>query len=254
MRALGDSPWVQAIAAIPRRIGSFLLDKVESLIELSSTNAIGRATGVVGQGMGAQSFNNIIALARKSGIPFNVSSTLRNTNDYHGRGLAVDMYSSADNMAKLARWMYRLSNYELELIHSGGGGFFVKNGKRVGAGYYGAKTVGEHFNHVHAAMTNPAITAARQALGLGQAIGFDSGGYIPPGVSAVYNGTGRPEAVLTDRQWRTQQQLVARAGGGTFGGNLVLEDGTFMGRIRGEMEAVADGLAGDLADARIYGG
>jgi hypothetical protein len=261
MRALGDSPWVQAIAAIPKAIAAMIVRKVTSLVELSSTGALGRASGVVGQGMGAHSYNNIIALARKSNIPFGVSSTLRNTNDYHGRGLAVDMYSSADNMAKLARWMYRLSNYELELIHSGGGGFFVKNGKRVGAGYYGGwaapgtdTTIGQHYNHVHAAMTNPAITAARQALGLGTAIGFDSGGYIPPGVSTVYNGTGRPEAVLTDRQWRTQQQLVARAGGGTFTGNLVLDDGTFMGRIRGEMEAVADGLAGDLADARIYGG
>lgn len=32
-------------------------------------------------------------------------------------------------------------------------------------------------------------------------MGYDSGGWLPPGFSSVYNGTGRPEAVLTSEQW-----------------------------------------------------
>lgn len=32
---------------------------------------------------------------------------------------------------------------------------------------------------------------------------YDNGGFLPPGPSLVYNGTGRPEPVLTDAQWRT---------------------------------------------------
>lgn len=31
---------------------------------------------------------------------------------------------------------------------------------------------------------------------------FDDGGFLEPGWSAVYNGTGRPEPVFTDQQWR----------------------------------------------------
>lgn len=31
--------------------------------------------------------------------------------------------------------------------------------------------------------------------------GFDQGGMLPPGLSLAYNGTGVPEAVLTDAQW-----------------------------------------------------
>jgi murein DD-endopeptidase MepM/ murein hydrolase activator NlpD len=31
---------------------------------------------------------------------------------------------------------------------------------------------------------------------------FDSGGWLKPGWSATYNGTGKPEAVLTDKQWK----------------------------------------------------
>ncbi|MFC7657989.1 phage tail tape measure protein [Pseudonocardia benzenivorans] len=31
--------------------------------------------------------------------------------------------------------------------------------------------------------------------------GYDSGGWLPPGLSTVYNGTSKPEAVLTSEQW-----------------------------------------------------
>ncbi|MBP2341126.1 phage-related protein [Saccharothrix coeruleofusca] len=40
---------------------------------------------------------------------------------------------------------------------------------------------------------------------------FDQGGWLPPGPSAVYNGTGRPEVVLTGEQW---QAISAGAAGG----------------------------------------
>jgi hypothetical protein len=46
---------------------------------------------------------------------------------------------------------------------------------------------------------------------------FDSGGMLPPDWSMAYNGTGRPEAVLTADQW---QAITALAGtGGAGGGN-----------------------------------
>ncbi|MGI5274893.1 NlpC/P60 family protein [Nonomuraea sp. CA-218870] len=41
---------------------------------------------------------------------------------------------------------------------------------------------------------------------------YDSGGYLPTGHSLVYNGTGAPERVLTDRQWES-------LAGGTQGGD-----------------------------------
>lgn len=42
---------------------------------------------------------------------------------------------------------------------------------------------------------------------------YDSGGFLPPGASLVFNGTGRPEPVLTDQQWRTLQ-AATRGGDG----------------------------------------
>jgi phage-related protein len=45
----------------------------------------------------------------------------------------------------------------------------------------------------------------------GGLVAYDNGGYIPPGVSAVYNGTGKPEPVFTDAQW---SQLKSSGAGG----------------------------------------
>ncbi len=49
----------------------------------------------------------------------------------------------------------------LELIHSGGGGFYVKNGEVKTASYYGNATVQEHYNHVHVAATLSGLAAAK---------------------------------------------------------------------------------------------
>lgn len=45
------------------------------------------------------------------------------------------------------------------------------------------------------------IFTVQQANASAPPMGYDSGGFLPPGYSTVYNGTGRPEPVLTDEQW-----------------------------------------------------
>jgi hypothetical protein len=73
---------------------------------------------------------------------------------------------------------------------------------------------------------------------------YDSGGYLPPGVTTVINGTGRPEPVLTS------QQFASMAAGRTGGLDLrvVVEDGAVPGLVRVEV----DNAFGALADARVY--
>ena len=51
---------------------------------------------------------------------------------------------------------------------------------------------------------------------------FDSGGMLPPGYSTVVNGTGRPEPVLTDQQWRDISALT-RGGDGASGATYNFE-------------------------------
>ncbi len=105
--------------------------------------------------------DQIVAFERKSGVPFNVTSGVRNSNDYHGRGMAVDTASTPENMVRLASWLYGYSPYLLELIHSGGQGYFVKNGSKVGANYY-RSVVAQHYNHVHTALNKAGLLAVQE--------------------------------------------------------------------------------------------
>jgi hypothetical protein len=106
---------------------------------------------------------DIVAFQRRSGVPFTVTSTYRpGANDYHGQRMAVDVASTPGNMVKQASWEYGYAPYLLELIHSGGPGYFVKNGRKVGADYY-RSVYSEHFDHVHTAMNRAGLLGAKIA-------------------------------------------------------------------------------------------
>ncbi|MER8220878.1 hypothetical protein ABTZ58_09860 [Streptomyces sp. NPDC094143] len=70
---------------------------------------------------------------------------------------------------------------------------------------------------------------------------YDSGGYLQPGLNLAYNGTGRPEPVFTTAQANALTSLAARGGScgpATFEGDLYLDSGEFLGRVRGEAQQV----------------
>ena len=89
-----------------------------------------------------------------------ITSTFRNTNDNHGRGLAVDFSNSTDSTPQMRSAAQNLfDNYGkglLELIHSPFN-HNVKNGqdKGDGFGWYGADIMNQHRNHVHVASPQP---------------------------------------------------------------------------------------------------
>ncbi|MFE5124156.1 hypothetical protein [Streptomyces sp. NPDC056669] len=55
---------------------------------------------------------------------------------------------------------------------------------------------------------------------------YDDGGYLPPGLSLVANGTGKPEPVFTATQWDT---LRSNAGNGRGTPNIVVENTVLLG-------------------------
>jgi hypothetical protein len=70
---------------------------------------------------------------------------------------------------------------------------------------------------------------------------YDSGGYLQPGLNLAYNGTGRPEPVFTTSQARALTSLAghgASSGPARFEGDLYLDSGEFLGKVRGEATAV----------------
>ncbi|MEV7466103.1 hypothetical protein AB0O20_06260 [Streptomyces kronopolitis] len=71
---------------------------------------------------------------------------------------------------------------------------------------------------------------------------YDSGGLLQPGLNLAYNGTGRPEPVFTTRQANALVSLAGGAGAGSparFEGDLYLDSGEFLGRVRGEATQIA---------------
>lgn len=94
------------------------------------------------------------------------------------------------------------------------------------------------------------IFSVQQAVGATPK-GYDSGGWLPPGETLAVNATGRPEAVLTARQWSSvEANLSGGDGAGVFEGDLYLDSGEFLGAVRGVVRAEGDDLGSSLARGR----
>jgi hypothetical protein len=136
---------------------------------------------------------------------------------YHGKGRAIDI---GGPMGAVNSWIARVYPNSTQLIYTPGAN--ILNGKPF---TYDAPTQADHFDHVHWA--------------------FDSGGYLPTGVSTVYNGTGRPEPVLTGAQWDSlanQAPMVASLEGAVV---EVRQDGLLRfvdGRIELSNQAVGTAI------------
>ncbi|MGH3736331.1 MAG: LysM peptidoglycan-binding domain-containing protein [Micromonosporaceae bacterium] len=127
----------------------------------------------------AYSYDEIMQIAKFVPAKLNVTDTApwapggwkgRPGWDYHKAGLAVDFAVATTKsghraMRDFARWWYRHPEFLLELIHTtpfnDDNGFYIKDGKRRGEGFYGRATNLAHLNHVHVAMTE---ASARKLL------------------------------------------------------------------------------------------
>ncbi|MER8008121.1 hypothetical protein [Streptomyces sp. NPDC094149] len=70
---------------------------------------------------------------------------------------------------------------------------------------------------------------------------YDSGGFLQPGLNLAYNGTGRPEPVFTTSQANALTSMAKAnlaAGPASFEGDLYLDSGEFLGKVRGEAKQV----------------
>lgn len=185
----------------------------------------------------------IIAFERRSGVPFNVTSTYRAGDPgYHGKHMAVDVASNTANMVRQANWEYGYSPYLLELIHSAGNngnGFFVKNGKKVNADFY-RSVYDEHFSHVHTAMNRAGLTAAQVGAAApsfsGTDTGSDSGGLV-----STFLGW------ISDLVKPAEEKFTSLAGGNNLISKLMLAGPSRL--LTGANTAIVDGvkqLAGEV--------
>ncbi|MFE5789538.1 phage tail protein [Rhodococcus erythropolis] len=121
-------------------------------------------------------------LASQHAPGLTLTSAERDTNDYHGQGKAVDYSNGSGNTDEQLAWANFLAdNYQdqlSELIYSDPRFTRnIKDGKIVdGVSFYGADTMAQHENHVHAAAQSP--------LGPPSQVPGDEAGVAPGGATA----------------------------------------------------------------------
>lgn len=92
---------------------------------------------------------------------------------------------------------------------SAGGGYLIEEPK---PGLF-ARKIGMRANSGYGIYGGKGTGATAAGLNReGRAHKYDSGGFLQPGLTTVLNMTGKPEAVLTDRQWRTLSESGNRGG------------------------------------------
>lgn len=173
--AIGSTGWADMLARTPAKLiaqgADWLWSKIKGFFGFSSDAAASAAASAGGTPMGWQQMWQIIS----SQFPAAILTSAYRPGDpgYHGKGRAIDI---AGPMDAINAWIAKVYPHSTQLIYTPGAN--ILNGRPF---TYDAPTRSDHFDHVHWA--------------------FDSGGYLEPGLQLVYNGTGKPERVLTDEQW-----------------------------------------------------
>ncbi|MGQ4548305.1 tape measure protein [Dermabacteraceae bacterium P13077] len=222
-------------------LGSMLKNMVSNVAKGAISTITGSAGGIDSTGVGARLGANVLPLAGKRltslaqilALPrfgTSVTSTVRpgarTANggfvSLHALGKAADFAGPPAAMRKF--FAYVRSHYvPSELIHTPMGGAQLSRGGRPRA-RFAPVTERMHYNHVHVGAFNRGGVFNPPGL-------YDQGGLLRPGVTAVTNKTGKPEAVLTADQWgqvrrlvRAVDEQVGGAGIGTLNINLSLDD------------------------------
>ncbi|MBY6385458.1 phage tail tape measure protein [Rhodococcus erythropolis] len=154
--AEGETQWEAYIPGAPskrKRSEAILQDVARRFgFGLIKPDAIKMADGGV-----VESFTG---LASQHAPGLQLTSSYRDTNDYHGQGKAVDYSNGSGNTDEQLAWAnYLADNYQsqlAELIYSDPRFTRnIKDGKIVDPSFYGAATMQQHENHVHAASKEP---------------------------------------------------------------------------------------------------
>lgn len=187
------------LLGMPKKILSTLVDKAGSLFTGGDLQVGEPWKGNLGNGGGGGGWQWQMSVLRSvfpglqliSG-PRPGDRTLSGSISYHSSGRAVDLPPTR----KVAEWIAEtFGKRTLELI-TPWRDLMLWNGRPT--------------------KYSTAIEAQHGVFGNNAHIhwAYDQGGYLPPGLSTVYNGTGRPEPVLTSQQWQEIRSSQSTGGAG----------------------------------------
>lgn len=194
LATVGNSPFAKLVSAVPTKAVSAVTSKVTTLLA-----NLGSGSG----GAGVQQWQStaLQALALAGQPPAWIGSLLRRMNqESGGNPTAVNRTDS--------NWL--AGTPSVGLMQVIGPTFRAYAGALAGRGPFLYGTSTDPLANIYAAIRYTVSRYGSGPAGWDRPGGYDSGGYLPPGLSTVYNGTGRPEPVLTGSQWD-----AVRQGGGS---------------------------------------
>lgn len=191
-KAMGDSQWAKLLVGVPKAM-------VANVIKWIGDNDTGGDGG------------KALAYAKAQlGKPYKWGATGPDAFDCSGLTMRAWQAAGVGDIPRVSQdqmaWVHPVDKPQpgdLGFPHSGHVWMYSNPvSKIVEAPYTGAKV-------------REVAARAAQVMGRPPSL-FDNGGQLVPGTSLVHNGTGRPEKVLTDQQWKAIASGPARGGDGAL--------------------------------------
>ncbi|MBI0293286.1 hypothetical protein JBE04_01925 [Streptomyces sp. PRKS01-29] len=234
-KSLGKTSWGKAAIGIPTMaingLKKVIKDAVGSWFTRDASGAL-KFIGKVGKGVQRWTPQVLDALKQLHQPSSYLGITLRRMNqESGGNPLAVNKWDS--------NWI--AGHPSVGLMQVIGPTFRAYAGKYRKKGPFLYGTSVDPLANIYASMRYALANYGSLPRAYNRAGGYDSGGYLQPGLNLAYNGTGRPEPVFTTQQANALMRLAVEPGGSSLDGQqlqLVLDDGT---KFTAHLEAVADG-------------
>ncbi|MFC5144298.1 phage tail tape measure protein [Streptomyces aureoversilis] len=192
--SIAKSPWAQGIAGLPLKMIKGLKDKVVK----GAKELLDFGGGPVG-GSGVERWSGVVLQALKLvGQPASLLPiVLRRMNqESGGNPMAINNWDINAQAGDPSRG----------LMQTIGSTFAAYAGPLRSRGIY------DPLANIYASMRYALARYGSLAAAYNRPGGYDSGGWLMPGHSTVYNGTGRPEAVLTGPQWDVMMAAASNRG------------------------------------------
>lgn len=208
LEKFGHSDYVRLLGAIPGKIMDSLVKKITGTFG----GMFGGSGGPAPKGSGVARWTTTVKQAlAMTGLPVSpayVNAWLRQIATESGGNNRIVQGNIGDinnRTGNLARGLVQVIPPTFAAFHAPGHGDIFNGLDNLLAGMRYAKS----------------RYGAGNMLGvIGHGHGYDSGGYLPPGLTLAMNATGKPEPVFTPEQWSTLEK--SRSGGSLIGGDVNL--------------------------------
>jgi SLT domain-containing protein len=207
-----DSTFGKIVAGAPKSIATMLINKAKEFVGLGSGDTKDFSGG------GGAEFGGGAGTARWRGIVAQVVAQLGQPASAVGAVLRRIQFESGGRANAVNRW-----DSNARAGHPSQGLMQVIPGTFAAyAGPYRSRGIQDPLANIYAG-ANYALHRYHSLAAIdprNRPRGYDAGGFLQPGLTTVYNGTGKPEPVFTAEQWATLRNGGGQRAGLTINGDV----------------------------------